>query len=235
MLSAREGQDGRTSPTSSPTPKIHSARQPSPPPRMSAPVRTSRSPSPQAQQRLAMSSLDQRHILELSHTCMEELDVKTREKAALTKLLAELKKKKMSLDNRISKKKKEFDSTVVQTMEMEKKYQMVTNGNKMMTAELGGLRSENEKLESIVENIKRDFAETTAAFEKETHEVEKLKRMLFTYRKEITAEGKQKDNVQQDLRASKTARDLMINRLDDMYKRNRALKRCVVDTFNTFN
>jgi len=168
----------------------------------------------------------------LSQTCTEDLTAKMREKNALSDLLSELKKKKMQYDARGGKKKREVDTTVVQTMEMEKKLQQLNNSNKMMTAELTGLRKDNEILEAEVEDLRRGFKEASLNYEKESADVEKVKRMLYNYRKEINAEAKLRDNVQQDLRASRTAQSLMINRLDDMEKRNRALRSCVANTFN---
>lgn len=190
-----------------------------------------RSPSPQS--RINIQDLDHRSIIALSQSCTAELTTKMREKNALSDLLSDLKKKKMQYDAKGAKKKREVDSTVVQTMEMEKKLQMLGNTNKMMTSELAGLRSENEKLEGEVEDLRRSFKEATLNYEKECEEVDRVKRMLYSYRKEINAEAKQRDNVQQDLRASRTAQSLMINRLDEMEKRNRALKTCVANTFNT--
>jgi chromosome segregation ATPase len=155
-----------------------------------------------------------------------------REKDALVNFLAEMKKKKLQLDARSGKKKREVDSAIVQTIEMEKKLQTAANTNRMMAAELAGLRKENEKYENDVEDLRKCLAEGTEKFEAECSEVERVKRMLQSYRKEINAEAKNRDNVQQDLRASRTAQNLMINRLDDMAKRNQALKRCVANTFN---
>merc|ERR1711920_930372 len=168
-----------------------------------------------------------------SQSCTEDLDMKLREKNALTKLLGELKKKKMQYDAKIAKKRREVDGTIVQTMEMEKKLHTLTSSNKMVGAEVSGLRSENERLSVETETLRRDLKEASVTFEKECTEVERLKQLLFTYRKEINMESKQRDNVQQDLRASRTAQNLMIHRLDDMEKRNRALKTCVADTFNS--
>jgi len=159
--------------------------------------------------------------------------VKLREKNALSDLLAELKKKKMQYDARGGKKKREVDTTIVQTMDMEKKLAQLNNSNKMMSAELTGLRKDNEYLEGEVEELRRSFKEATMNYEKECADVDKVKRMLINYRKEINSEAKLRDNVQQDLRASRTAQSLMINRLDDMEKRNRALKTCVANTFNS--
>jgi len=190
-----------------------------------------RSPSPQ--QRVTMNELDHRSIIALSQQCTEELSIKMREKNALSDLLSELKKKKMQYDARGGKKKREVDTTVVQTMEMEKKLAQLSNSNKMQTAELTGLRKENEHLEAEVEDLRRSFKEASMSYEKECAEVDRVKRMLYSFRKEINAESKQRDNVQQDLRASRTAQSLMINRLDDMEKRNRALKTCVANTFNS--
>merc|ERR1711920_310972 len=168
-----------------------------------------------------------------SQSCTEDLDMKLREKNALTKLLGELKKKKMQYDAKIAKKRREVDTTIVQTMDMEKKLQALTSSNKMVGAEVAGLRSENERYAAEVDNLRNDFNEAKATWVKECEEVERLKQMLYTYRKEINMESKQRDNVQQDLRASRTAQNLMIHRLDDMEKRNRALKTCVADTFNS--
>lgn len=158
--------------------------------------------------------------------------MKMREKNALSKLLAELKRKKMMYDAKGEKKKREVDCTVVQTMDMEKKLSVLNNGNKTMGAELAGLNAENMKLENEVEALRRDLKEASENYDKEVSEIEKMRRMLYSYRKEVNAEAKQRDNVQQDLRASRTAQSLMINRLDDMEKRNRALKTCLVNAFN---
>lgn len=190
-----------------------------------------RSPSPQS--RINVNDLDHRSIIALSQSCTADLTTKMREKNALSELLSDLKKKKMQYDAKGGKKKREVDSTVVQTMEMEKKLQMLGNTNKMMSSELAGLRNENEKLEAEVEDLRHHFKKANLDYEKECEEVERVKRMLHCYRKEINAEAKQRDSVQQDLRASRTAQSLMINRLDDMEKRNRALKTCVANTFNT--
>merc|ERR1711879_694526 len=127
----------------------------------------------------------------------------------------------------------EADSTTVQTMEMAKKLEGLNASNRMMQAELSGLRSETERLEAEVEELREQFKEASANYDRVCMDVEKDKRMLNNYRKEINAEAKQRDNVQSDLRASRTAQSLMINRLDDMEKRNRALKTCVADIFNS--
>jgi len=188
-----------------------------------------RSPSPQ---RINVNDLDHRSIIALSQTCTEDLTQKMREKNTLMELMSELKKKKMQYEAKGGKKKREVDSTIVQTMDMEKKLQQLANTNKMMTSELMGLRSENERLEADVESLRRDFKEASDNYAKECKDVEEGKKLLYSYRKEINAEAKQRENVQQDLRASRTAQNLMINRLDDMEKRNRALKSCVANTFN---
>jgi len=188
-----------------------------------------RSPSPQ---RVNMNDLDHRSIIALSQTCTEDLTQKMREKNTLMELMAELKKKKMQYEAKGGKKKREVDSTIVQTMEMEKKLQQLANTNKMMASELSGLRAENERLEADVEALRRDFKQASDDYAKECKDVEDGKKLLYSYRKEINAEAKQRENVQQDLRASRTAQSLMINRLDDMEKRNRALKSCVANTFN---
>merc|ERR1719440_1022608 len=190
-----------------------------------------RSPSP-SQQRINTNELDHRSIIALSQQCTEDLTVKMREKNAMADLLRELKKKKMQYDARGGKKKREVDTAIVQTMEMEKKLQQLNNANKMATSELAGLRKDNEILEAEVEDLRRSYKEATVNYEKECGEVDRVKRMLYSYRKEINSEAKLRDNVQQDLRASRTAQSLMINRLDDMEKRNRALKTCVANTFN---
>mmetsp|Transcript_64248 Transcript_64248/g.114095 ORF Transcript_64248/g.114095 Transcript_64248/m.114095 type:complete len:222 (+) Transcript_64248:129-794(+) len=197
-------------------------------PRGSRPSARSPSPTPG----LRNNDLDPKSIIAHCQATTEDLDVKMREKIALSKLLAELKKKKMMYDAKGEKKKREVDSTVVQTIEMEKKLAALNNGNKTMGAELAGLRAENEKMEAEVEALRRDFKEASENYEKEVSEIEKMRRTLYSYRKEVNAEAKQRDNVQQDLRASRTAQSLMINRLDNMEKRNRALKTCLVNAFN---
>jgi len=158
--------------------------------------------------------------------------MKHREKAALTKLLAELKKKKLQYDAKQAKKQREVDHSIVQTIEMNKKLEMLNTSNRMMASELAGLRTDKERLESEVDVLKQQFKEATSQYERECLEVEKAKSMLNNYRKEINVEAKQRDNIQSDLRASRTAQSLMINRLDEMEKRSRALKTCVAATFN---
>merc|ERR1719199_569056 len=184
-------------------------------------------------QRINMNELDHRSIIALSQQCTEELTIKMREKNSLADLLSDLKKKKMQYDARGGKKKREVDTAVVQTLEMEKKLQTLSNSNKMMTSELTGLRKENENMEAEVEDLRRSLKEASQSYQKECDEVDRVKQLLYSYRKEINAEAKLRDNVQQDLRASRTAQSLMINRLDDMEKRNRALKTCVANTFNS--
>jgi len=191
-----------------------------------------RSPSPRAS-RIETNKLDHRSIIDLSQQCTEDLTVKMREKTAMADLLAELKKAKMQYDGRGSKKKREVDTTIVQTMEMEKKLQQLSNANKMATTELTGLRKENEDIEKVVEDLRRSYKEATRNYQRECSEVAEGQRLLNSYRKEIATEAKLRDNVQQDLRATRTAQGLMINRLDDMEKRNRALKTCVANTFNS--
>merc|ERR1719436_306685 len=115
---------------------------------------------------------------------------------------------------------------------MNKKLETLNASNRMMQSELSGLRTEAERLEAEVEELRQQFKEASANYDRVCMDVEKDKRMLNNYRKEINAEAKQRDNVQSDLRASRTAQSLMINRLDEMEKRNRALKTCVADTFN---
>lgn len=183
--------------------------------------------------RLTAGDVDQKSIVALSQTCTEELEAKTREKTALTKLLNELKKKKQQYDGRIAKKKREVDAATVQTMEIRKKMSIVENGNRMMMAELNGLRKENERLEIDVQTLRRDLQAAIQTYDKECMEVEKVKKMINTYQREMNAEGKHRETVQQDLRASKTAQSLMMDRLDDMEKRNRALRTCVTDTVNS--
>jgi chromosome segregation ATPase len=197
----------------------------------SAPRRSgfTRSPSPP---RVQASELDQERIISLSQQCTEELNRKQQDKNALTEMLKEQKNKKMQYDAKLSKKKREVDSTVVQTLDLEKKLQMLNNTNKMMTAELAGLRSENERTQCDVDALREDLQKATNDYDRECGEVEQVKQTLFTYRKEITTETKRKDGVQQDLRAARTAFNLLMNRLDDMEKRNRAIKNCVANTIN---
>eukprot|EP00927_Polykrikos_kofoidii_P058069 TRINITY_DN52380_c0_g1_i1.p1 TRINITY_DN52380_c0_g1~~TRINITY_DN52380_c0_g1_i1.p1 ORF type:complete len:259 (-),score=42.18 TRINITY_DN52380_c0_g1_i1:52-720(-) len=200
----------------SPGSPVHSVRPPG------------RSPSPP---RINPSELDHRSIVALSQSTNDELDIKTREKNALSKLLSDLKKKKLQLDSKLAKKQRDVDTTVVQTQDMSKKLDVMAVSNKMMSAELAGLRGENEKMDLEVDQLKQNLKEATANYERECMEVEKARKLLHNYRKEITLESKHRDNVQSDLRASRTAQSLMINRLDEMEKRNRALKTCVADIF----
>eukprot|EP00933_Yihiella_yeosuensis_P056465 TRINITY_DN5565_c1_g3_i1.p1 TRINITY_DN5565_c1_g3~~TRINITY_DN5565_c1_g3_i1.p1 ORF type:complete len:247 (-),score=47.69 TRINITY_DN5565_c1_g3_i1:117-809(-) len=190
--------------------------------------RPPRSSSPQ----FVANIVDQKSIMQMSQLCTEELDAKMREKSALTKHLKDLKISKMQYDNKLQKKKRDYDSAVVQTMEMDKKLQAISNGNRVMGAELTGLVSENDRLRAEVEALRADLAEASTAYERECEEIEGLKQALYATRKELANETRNRDTVQQDLRASKTAQTLMINRLDDIEKRNRALKTCVANTIN---
>lgn len=179
----------------------------------------------------AALDLDPRGIVALCSSCAEELEAKLREKSTLTRLLADLKKNKMQYDAKIARKKREVDTTVVQTMELENKVQVLSRSNKTVGAEVSGLRAENERVAAEVDHLKRDLREASVNYEKEVVEVERLRQLLYTYRKEVGQEAKQRDTVHQDLRATRTAQSLMITRLDDMEKRNKALKTCVADTF----
>jgi len=168
----------------------------------------------------------------MSQLCTEDLDAKTREKSALSKQMADLKRGKLQYDTKLQKKKKEDDSAIVQTMDMEKKLQALNNGNRVATAELSGLGSENERLRQDIDTLRSHLQEATTAYERECEALEGLKQALQATRKELAAETKQRDVVQQDLRASKTAQTLMINRLDDIERRNKALKNCVANAIN---
>eukprot|EP00929_Paragymnodinium_shiwhaense_P069953 TRINITY_DN35360_c0_g2_i1.p1 TRINITY_DN35360_c0_g2~~TRINITY_DN35360_c0_g2_i1.p1 ORF type:complete len:240 (+),score=53.56 TRINITY_DN35360_c0_g2_i1:82-801(+) len=211
----------------------------SPPPRYrgTAPGSTSRLSSRQGARsasppKMNLNELDHKAIVALSQQTTDELEVKQREKSALTKLLAELKRRKLTMDGKVSKKHRDIDQTIVQTMEMNKKLENIAASNKMMSSELAGLRSENERMEAEVEQLRANFQEATVTYDKECVNVEKAKRLLYNYRKEISAETKQRDNIQSDLRASRTAQLLMINRLDEMEKRSHALRSCVANTFS---
>lgn len=228
------GVRARTSPGPRGYPSAGTSRPSTGPPSVRSgamPPRLGRSPSPL--HRVSINDLDHNNIMALSQTCTEELTNKMREKADLTTFLADLKKKKLQFDSRSGKKKREVDTAIVNTLELEKKLANANNTNKMMASELSGLRKDNERLENDVEDLRKSLAEAIEKFQAERDEVERVRRMLHNYRKEINAETKQRDNVQQDLRASRTAQNLMINRLDDMEKRNLALKRCVANTFNS--
>eukprot|EP00928_Gymnodinium_smaydae_P065793 TRINITY_DN48887_c0_g1_i1.p1 TRINITY_DN48887_c0_g1~~TRINITY_DN48887_c0_g1_i1.p1 ORF type:complete len:257 (-),score=70.18 TRINITY_DN48887_c0_g1_i1:253-948(-) len=190
-----------------------------------------RSPSPSS--RVQLHEVDQRSIVQLSQTTTDDLDKRLREKSALTKMLQDLKKKKLQYDAKIAKKQREVDTTVVQTLDMNKKLEMVNSSNRITSSELTGLRQENERMEAEVSKLRDIYKEACESYERECFEVEKTKQLLQNYRKEIGSEGKQRDNLQSDLRASRTAQTLMINRLDEMEKRHRALKSCVVEAFNS--
>eukprot|EP00929_Paragymnodinium_shiwhaense_P062164 TRINITY_DN31031_c0_g1_i1.p1 TRINITY_DN31031_c0_g1~~TRINITY_DN31031_c0_g1_i1.p1 ORF type:complete len:239 (-),score=52.15 TRINITY_DN31031_c0_g1_i1:233-949(-) len=206
------GQHGASSRSAGLLPSRHGHRSPSPP-------------------KPNMNDLDQNSIVALSQQRSEDLDAKHREKRALTTLLAELKRKKLNIDSKISKKQRDVDHMVVQTIDTAKKLEGMTANNKMLSGELSGLRSENERMEAEVEQLRVNLQEACVTFDTECMNVEKAKRLLYNYRKEISAETKQRDSVQSDLRASRTAQTLMINRLDEMEKRNNALKSCVANTF----
>ncbi|CAJ1338916.1 unnamed protein product [Effrenium voratum] len=180
-----------------------------------------------SQRPMSISGMDHKNIVAMSQLCTEELESKMKEKAALSKKLADLKRAKLQYDGKLQKKKKENDSSVVQTMDMEKKLQAVNNSNRVATAELAGLGSENERLRADIDALRSHLQEATTAYEREGEALEGLKQALQATRKELAAETKQRDVVQQDLRASRTAQNLMINRLDDIERRNKALKNCV--------
>jgi len=175
--------------------------------------------------------MDHRNIVALSQSCTEELEARTREKAHLTKLIAELKKKKLQLDTRLARKRREVDTTLEQTLEWEKKGKALASSNKTVGAEVAGLRAESERVGIEVDRLRLDLQDSSGNLAEEVAEVERLRQVLFTYRKEVSLESKQRDTVQQDLRATRTAQSLMINRLDSMEKRNRALKSCVAEAF----
>lgn len=176
--------------------------------------------------------LDHRSIVALSQTATSEMEAKQREKAHLAKQLADLKKRKMQLDTRLTKKQREVDTALVQTIDLDKKNQVLASANKTANAEVSGLRAENDRTSAEVDRLREFLREASMNFAAEKAEVERLQQVLFMYRKEVGQETKLRDAVQQDLRATRTAQNLMINRLDSMEKRNRALKTCVVDAFN---
>merc|ERR1719215_1557074 len=97
------------------------------------------------------SSADHRNIVALSQSCTEDLEAKLREKAQLTKYIAELKKKKMAWDSKLTKKRKEVDTTLVHTIDMEKKLHVPNGSNKTVGAEVAGLRTANERETQEVE------------------------------------------------------------------------------------
>jgi chromosome segregation ATPase len=179
-----------------------------------------------------VNALDHKGVVAISQQCTEDLEAKTREKTALAKTLAALKKSKLQYETKLAKKKKEVDTHVVQMIEMDKKLQLITNQNRMMTSELTGLCSENDKLRQDVEQLQRDFREASSSFEHEKEAVEKLRKKLFEYRKEITTEGRKRDELASDLRAHKLMQSLTISRLDDMEKKHRAMKTCLKGAIN---
>lgn len=176
--------------------------------------------------------LDHRHIVALSQSCTEEMEAKLREKAQLTKLLGDQKKKKMQLDAKLTKKRREVDTTIVQTIDLEKKMQALGSANKTANAEVSGLRAETDRMTAEVDRLRQQLLDASDSFAMQVAEVERLRQALYMYRKEVGQEGKLRDTVQQDLRATRTAQSLMINRLDSMEKRNKALKSCVAGAFN---
>eukprot|EP00439_Symbiodinium_sp_Y106_P067132 s845_g11.t1 len=178
------------------------------------------------------AGLDHKSIVAMSQICTEDLDAKMREKSSLTKQLAELKRSKLQYETKLQKKKKDDDSAVVQTIDLEKKLQTINNSNRVATAELSGLGSENERLRQDIDALRSHLQEATTAYERECEALEGLKQALQATRKELAAESKQRDIVQQDLRASRTAQNLMINRLDDIERRNKALKNCVANAIH---
>mmetsp|Transcript_12014 Transcript_12014/g.21300 ORF Transcript_12014/g.21300 Transcript_12014/m.21300 type:complete len:238 (-) Transcript_12014:57-770(-) len=190
-----------------------------------------RSSSPQRLS-VAASGVDDKSIITLSQLCTEDLDAKLREKNDLIKLMNDLKKSKTQYDIRIAKKKKEFDQTTVQTMEMDKRLGATTNSNRVSSAEVAGLMGENSRLKQDVETLRANLTEAIAAYERECEEIEGLKQALQQTRKDLGAETRTRDMVQQDLRASRTAQTLMINRLDDIERRSRVLKNTVANTIN---
>eukprot|EP00931_Biecheleriopsis_adriatica_P068636 TRINITY_DN42566_c0_g1_i1.p1 TRINITY_DN42566_c0_g1~~TRINITY_DN42566_c0_g1_i1.p1 ORF type:complete len:261 (-),score=50.63 TRINITY_DN42566_c0_g1_i1:41-781(-) len=181
---------------------------------------------------LGPGGVDQKSIITLSQLCTEDLDAKMREKTALAKLVADLKKSKMQYDIKVQKKQKELDSTVVKTMDMEKKLSLLNNSNRVSGAEVVGIAAENERLRQDVEQLRANLQEAAGAYDRECEEIEGLKQALQATRKDLTAESKLRDTVQQDLRASRTAQQLMVNRLDDIERRSRVLKSCVANTIN---
>mmetsp|Transcript_84707 Transcript_84707/g.152703 ORF Transcript_84707/g.152703 Transcript_84707/m.152703 type:complete len:240 (+) Transcript_84707:52-771(+) len=194
-----------------------------------------RSPSPQRPSAMAVRHVDQvdeKSILALSQMCTEELDTRMREKNALTKFLADVKRSKQTYETKIQRKKRDSDSVTVQTMDLDKKLQGINGSNRVTAAEVGGICTENEKLRVEVEAIKVDLVEANAAWERECEEIEGLKQAIYATRKELSNEAKHRDTVQQDLRVNRTAQTLMVNRLDDITRRNRILKTTVANTIN---
>merc|ERR1712032_1618006 len=122
---------------------------------------------------------------------------------------------------------REVDRHIVQTKEWERKLQGLQSSIKMMTGELNGLRGENERLEADVDTLRKELHEASLTFDKSSQEVDRLQRTIFYHRKELGSESRQRGDVQQDLRATKAAQTLMINRVDQIDKRSRALRTSV--------
>mmetsp|Transcript_24325 Transcript_24325/g.58983 ORF Transcript_24325/g.58983 Transcript_24325/m.58983 type:complete len:196 (+) Transcript_24325:42-629(+) len=169
-------------------------------------------------------------IIGQSQLCTEELEAKTREKKALVRLLDDVKKKKLLLATRIAKKKREMDAATIQTIEIERKTQLLANQSRVSESELQGVKKENEKLGLEVEQLQRDLQAVQLTYEQELQQSEQLKKMVQSVRREIASETRQRDVVQHDLQASRTAQALMQERLAALEARNRALMTCVVDT-----
>merc|ERR1719464_1667600 len=102
----------------------------------------------------------------------------------------------MQYDAKIAKKLREMDTTVVQTLEMEKKLHSILSTNKMVNAEVAGTRLETERLGVELEQLRRDLKDANESFERECAEVERLTQLLHNYRKQVNAEARQREQVQ---------------------------------------
>jgi len=137
------------------------------------------------------SLLDHSNIVALSLACAEDLDVTVREMTALAMLPADLDMMTMMQhDAGIDRMRREVDSAVVHTMETVSLLQALCGSSKVAAAVVASTRLEYEYLAVEVEHLQRDLMEANASCAMECLEVEKLKQLFLTYRKEIGAEAK---------------------------------------------
>jgi chromosome segregation ATPase len=182
------------------------------------------------QSRASEPALDQQSIVYTTQACAEDLEAKAREKKALLSLLADLRRKKLSIAAKMAKKRREADSLQVETMDREKKIAECTNQNRIAEAESVGTDNEIRKLETEIETLLMDLDAAKKAYDKEAAECEEIKRTLSSYRKEIEQDTRRRDSVLAELRASRTASRLMEDRVNQAQEERRALLSCVRDT-----
>lgn len=181
--------------------------------------------------RKCANDVDFETIVALSRQFTAELEVKTAEKAALTKIIGDAKRAITRNQSVMQKKKAQLDKMKLQTGEVEKRLVDTDAGNTSLRHDLSGLLRENEKLATEVETMTEQMKELLRVYGEHRQQVASVTDMSSTYRKEVVIEKKKKDDVCTAVRTHRTARSILEERIDDAARRKHLLKTCIADVF----